>query len=127
MNAIVRWTTFAATLALVGCGEGPPSLDGDNIATVPAKGRVMLSGGKPLTNGVIRIEPLVDGGSTNQATGEIQGDGSFELRSSPSKTGAMPGKYRVLIENTTTKLKIRPGKEPEVEVKEGQDIEVKLP
>jgi hypothetical protein len=127
MRVIVRWTTFAATLALVGCTDGPPSLDGGSIATVPAKGRVMLAGGKPLTNGMIRIEPLVDGGSTNQAMGEIQGDGSFELRSSASTTGAMPGKYRVLIENATTRLKVRPGKEPEVEVKEGQDIVVKLP
>ena len=127
MRVFVRRTIFAATLALVGCGEGPPSLDGGTIATVPAKGKVRLSDGKPLTKGVIRIEPLVDGGSTNQATGEIQGDGSFELRSSPSTTGAMPGKYRVLIENSTTKVKLKPGKETLVEVKEGQDLEVKLP
>ena len=127
MNAIVRRTTIAATLALVGCSDGPPSLDGGKIATVPAKGKVMLADGKPLTNGMIRIEPLVDGGSTNQAMGEIKGDGSFELRSSPSTTGAMPGKYRVLIENSTTKLKVSPGKETKVEVKEGQDIEVRLP
>lgn len=127
MRVIVRWTTFAATLALIGCAEGPPSLDGGSIPTVPAKGKVMLADGKPLTNGMIRIEPLVDGGSTNQAMGEIRSDGTFELRSSPSATGAMPGKYRVLIENTTTKLKVVPGKSPEVEVKAGQDIEIKLP
>ncbi len=127
MNATVRRTTFAATLALVGCGEGPPSLDGSNIATVPAKGKVMLASGKPLTGGIITLEPLPEGGSTNQAVGEIKSDGSFELRSSASAAGAMPGKYRVKIETEAAKVKMKPGKEPLVEVQAGQDLEVNLP
>ena len=115
------------TLALIGCAEGPPSLDGGSIATVPARGKVMLADGKPLTGGMITLEPLPEGGSTNQAMGEIKGDGSFDLRSSPTAAGAMPGKYRVRIETQAAKVKIRPGKEPLVEVKEGEDLAVKLP
>lgn len=113
-------------LALSGCGESS-DLGGTKVATVPAKGKVTAKG-KPVTQGIVVLEPLLDGGSTNQASGEIGSDGSFTLRSSASSEGAMPGKYRVKVESDQVKMK--KGKDvPEVtvEVKAGQDLTIDLP
>ncbi len=110
-----------------GCGGDAANLDGSSISTVPAKGTITAAG-KPVTQGIVVIEPLLDGGSTNQATGEIKSDGTFVLRSSASSEGAMPGKYRVKVESD--QVKIKKGKDiPEVtvEVKSGQDLTIALP
>lgn len=127
MKLVVRWAALVASLMLVGCGEGPAGLDGGSIATVPVKGRVAGTDGKPLTEGILTLEPLAEGGSTNQAAGQIKGDGTFELRSGTNTPGAMPGKYRVLVETGGVKKKSKPGEEVQVEVREGQDLDIKLP
>ncbi len=94
------------TMLVTGCG-GVEDTGSANFSTIPAKGKVTV-GGKPVTTGIIVLEPLADGGSTQQASGEIKSDGSFELMSPGKKTGAMPGTYRVKVESeqvksTTTK------------------------
>ncbi len=127
MKSEVRWAVLVVSLMLTGCGDGPASLDGGSIPAIPAKGRVAGADGKLLTEGIITLEPLPEGGSTNQATGQIKPDGTFELRSGSNTPGAVPGKYRVLIEAGGVKKKAKPGEDVLVEVREGQDLDIKLP
>ncbi len=46
----------------------------------PDQGKVSVDG-KPVTEGMITLEPLPDGGSTTQAVGPVQSDGSFVVGS----------------------------------------------
>lgn len=128
MKSMALPAALAASLALAGCSPDP-NLDGGSIATIPVKGKVTKADGKPLTEGgVITLEPLVGGGSTNQAVGTIGDDGTFTVDSSASAKGAMAGKYRVKIETADlSKTLTKAGKEIQVEVKPGEDLEVKLP
>ena len=109
-----------------GCSSD--DLGAAKFSTVPAKGKVTVAG-KPVTKGIIVFEPTVDGGSTQQASGEIKSDGTFELRSGGDRQGAMPGKYRVKVESDEAKPKA-PSKAAApviIEVKEGQELLVDLP
>ena len=127
MRVIVRRTTFAATLALVGCADGPPSLDGGSIATVPAKGKVMLASGKPLTER--HHHARAPARRRQHQPGHRRDPGRRELRAPIERQRDRGDARQVSREDRdhAAKVKIRPGKEPEVEVKEGQDLEVKLP
>jgi hypothetical protein len=118
--------------ALAGCGSSggsTPSLDGGSLPTVTARGKVSTADGKPLPGGIITLVPVIDGGSANQASGEIKPDGTFELDSGGGNAGAVPGKYRARIESTapTAKARAKAGAEPLVEVKDGADLDIKLP
>lgn len=124
--------TLAALIAVsaIGCtAEGTGSAP--SIVTVPVKGTVSIAG-KPAAGGIITLEPLVDGGSTTQAMGEIKPDGSFEVTSAGGQAGATPGKYRVKLESdqaapkTKTKKK-RDADQVTVEVVEGKPLDVDLP
>jgi hypothetical protein len=124
MPACMPVVALALILGPVGCAPGPASLDGGSIPTVAVKGKVVKADGKPVTKGILTLEP-VEGSSTN-ATSAIEADGSFELMTRRPKDGAAPGKYRVKIEGADAKVKS--GKEPNVEIKAAEEnLEIKLP
>jgi hypothetical protein len=86
----------AVLVNLVGCG-GAESTTSANFSTVDARGTITRAG-QPIARGIVTLVPSVDGGSTQQAMGEIQA-GSFTLNSGGGKSGAMPGKYTVKLED----------------------------
>jgi hypothetical protein len=78
---------------LVGCGGGK---------TAPVNGRVKLKGGSDvsvLAGYSLTFEP-VDGKTS--AVGEINRDGTFKLSTFGANDGAVPGKYRVAINQPTS-------------------------
>jgi hypothetical protein len=78
-----------------GCGPGRPR-------TVPVRGTVMYQG-KPVPNGTVMFVPQ----SGQEATGEIQPDGSYSLTTFVPNDGAVPGNYTVVIvarEDTSKRL-----------------------
>ena len=81
---------FALLVSSVGCNRGP--------VLVPVTGEVTFNG-KPVVPGAVFIEP--DGGpdgTVQRASGLLQLDGSFALRTYPHGDGAMPGKYRLYLQ-----------------------------
>jgi hypothetical protein len=73
---------------LVGCGEGK---------TAPVKGRVKLKDGSDVS--VLAGYSLsfeAEGGKTS-AVGDVKPDGTFQLSTFGANDGAVPGKYRVAI------------------------------
>jgi hypothetical protein len=81
---------FALLVGTVGCERGP--------ALVPVTGKVTFQG-KPIVPGAVFIEPD-DGpdGTVLRASGLLQLDGSFALRTYPHGQGAMPGTYRLYLQ-----------------------------
>ena len=89
---------LGAVLAAAGCGDpsGIPK-------TVQVKGKVML-GGEPLTSGMVSYIPAEGSTSKFRAGGGIGSDGTYTLTTGSAtgqKPGAVPGKYKVII-NTNT-------------------------
>ncbi|WP_422926829.1 carboxypeptidase-like regulatory domain-containing protein [Singulisphaera sp. PoT] len=85
----------AGIVFLSGCGESTVEMkvEGD---PVPAKGKVLLPGGKPLSGATVVLVPMKDFGlPARGTTGE---DGSFVLTSKSEGDGAVPGDYRIRIE-----------------------------
>jgi hypothetical protein len=81
---------FGFSIVLSGCGrEGPYA-----GALYPVKGQVLLADGQPLSGGSVQFIPARGG---LPATGVIDSDGSFTLKSK-SREGAAPGDYKVRIE-----------------------------
>lgn len=117
----------AALIAMLAAGcTGEDIAAAPKIDTIPTKGKVSVAG-KPVTEGILTLEPLLDGGSTTQAMGPVQPDGSFSVASAGGHDGAMPGKYRVLLQSEATKQRKKRNEEVTVEVKEGQALEINLP
>jgi hypothetical protein len=88
MRLPVRYGAFLAvalTVAVSGCGR-----------TYPVEGVVLLDGA-PLDGVTIVFEPE---GSGQPAVGMTAADGSFKL-GTQAGTGALPGKYRVLLTKVT--------------------------
>jgi hypothetical protein len=76
-------------LALAGCG-GPK--------LVPVRGRVTYGDGKPVTAASVCFTPDAAKGNTGVlATGLLNEDGTFTLRTHPHGDGAMIGPYKVTI------------------------------
>jgi len=75
---------------LVGCGSSGPGKRTLN----PAKGKVTLGTGAPLTFGALSLEPL--GGGAIPCIGKIGTDGTFELETGTDK-GASAGKYKAYV------------------------------
>jgi hypothetical protein len=88
MLTAIRTAGFAllagAALALTGCGSGQ----------YPARGKVTLEDGTPLTRGMVVFESA-DG--KQGARGMIQADGSYEMSTAAPGDGVRPGRYRVLV------------------------------
>jgi hypothetical protein len=126
LTCLIRGFTAALIAALaVGC-SAEDTAAAPKITTVPAKGKISVNG-KPVAEGILTLEPLLDGGSTTQAVGPVQSDGSFAVASAGGHDGAMPGKYRVLLQSGATKQRKKRNQEVTVEVKEGQELEINLP
>jgi hypothetical protein len=78
-------------LSIPGCG-GNAQYSGP---VYPVTGKVLLSDGKPLTDGMIQFIP--DSGGF-LASGKIGADGTFTLTSLDKREGAAPGTYKVRIQ-----------------------------
>jgi len=90
---IARHMTLALScgvLFFTGCGGGPEM--------APVSGRVTASG-RPVVRGTILFVPVGgDRDSTMAATGNIEADGTYALRSGRDTEGAACGSYRVAIQ-----------------------------
>jgi hypothetical protein len=84
------WVT-CVTLMSAGCGgSSGPEL-------VEVHGTVLLDG-KPLSGASIRFVPELQGAeAVRPASGVTDDDGRYELEYSSSRSGALPGRYKVLI------------------------------
>jgi hypothetical protein len=60
---------------------------------IPVKGKVTYKG-QPVTKGVVRFEP---DGYGRPASGELQADGTFELRTFKPGDGVVAGEHRVTV------------------------------
>lgn len=78
---------LAALIAVAGCGS-------DRLTTVPAGGRVILTGGDPVRLGTIELESVEHGVT---ASGKIMEDGRFTLGTYDTADGAVAGEHRVII------------------------------
>jgi hypothetical protein len=95
-------TLLMFLLGSVGCG-GPGPYSG---ALYPVKGQVLLADGTPLTGGSVQFIPK-EGGLP--ASGVIEADGTFSLKSLKTREGAAPGEYKVRIE-PRAELRAKKGK-----------------
>jgi hypothetical protein len=84
-------------LGLAGCG-GPGPYSG---TLYPVKGQVLLADGKPLTGGSVQFIPKQRG---LPASGRIESDGTFSLKSLKTGEGAAPGEYKIRIEPSSELL-----------------------
>jgi hypothetical protein len=82
----------ATLLGIVGCGTGMPT-------TYPVRGKIVLKGGKPVTDGRVQFQSTTD--PQIKALSDIEQDGSFSLTTyieARNAAGAPAGTYRVVIE-----------------------------
>lgn len=94
-----------------GCGgvtDAPPS--------VPIKGKVTYKG-QPITSGEVVYTPSkeADGAASGRtARGIIQKDGTFQMRTSPSVPGVVPGDYTIYLVSVdaTTNVQAGPSSAP---------------
>ncbi len=94
-STALQWGIWALlSLILGGCGGPGPEL-------VPVKGKLLDNQGRPVFPGSIWF--VVDGTTSSptpgglDASGMLQEDGSFRIRTYPHGDGAMVGRYRVTL------------------------------
>lgn len=88
----VRQTVILVALGIAGgCGPRVPG----NPTTYPLHGKVTL-GGKPLTTGIVRFDP-VEIGKGVAVDGKIESDGNYKARAFVGQPGTTPGSYKVSI------------------------------
>lgn len=96
--------TFAASLALSGCGE---QVAGTRKETLyPTKGQVLLASGKPLNGGTVILIPT--SGQDSSPIGEIDSSGNFTLKTK-GEDGAAAGTYKVRIEPPASAVTAKKG------------------
>ena len=86
-----RWVLMFLVSALFGCGKGTPH--------VPVTGTVKFADGT-VPKGferAITFQPVPGGPGTKGASGQIEDDGTFELRTVMPGDGALPGNYAVTV------------------------------
>jgi len=81
-------TTGLAALTLAGCGQSPPKL-------ADVAGSVTLDG-KPVSNVMLEFQPT--GGTGSPSIGYTDRDGTYRLRFSRERWGAVPGVHLVRID-----------------------------
>ncbi len=87
----------ALNLWLLGTAIVVSGCSGDNLPkTVPAEGVVTLDG-QPVENAIVVF--MADQGNHN-ASGNTNKDGRFSMKAFDSKSGAVPGSYKVQISKT---------------------------
>ncbi|HJZ55599.1 MAG TPA: hypothetical protein VKE74_11595 [Gemmataceae bacterium] len=87
LGVLATWAGIAC-----GCGSKIPK-------TYPVTGKVIWTGGKPVTDGRIEFRSLSD--ESLKAVGEIESDGSFSLtthRDGEKQVGAVEGQHKVIVE-----------------------------
>ena len=85
----LRRMTFAfLVLGVAGCGSSS-----DQMATSSVKGTVTYDG-KPVSTGTVMFTPT---GGGPPATGQIQPDGTYELKTYEEGDGAVLGEHKVTI------------------------------
>lgn len=94
MDAMRRTACLGLLVSLVlasaGCGGGPK--------LVPVRGRVLYADGRPVTAASVCFTPDATKGNNGQlATGLLELDGTFTLRTYPHGDGAMIGPYKATI------------------------------
>jgi hypothetical protein len=90
MHAARLLPLFGLLAFAAGCGGGPK--------LVPVAGRVVYADGRPVTAASVSFTPDADKGNTGLlATGLLELDGSFTLRTYPHGDGAMVGPYKVTV------------------------------
>src|SRR5262245_47046582 len=82
-----RLIAVAAVLAAAGCGGGS--------GPVPVRGVVKLDG-QPVANAAVIFVPQAPGG--REAYGSTDANGAFRLTTTKPDDGALPGKYKVVIQ-----------------------------
>lgn len=127
ISILIGFMLFAL---LTGCGS-------DQAKTAIVKGTITFKG-KPVPNGTVTFIPLGEGPA---ATGELQKDGSYTLKTYKDADGAVLGKHKVIVvamedmagrlpeDRTPTPPPIVPHKytsaattDLQAEVKEGENI-----
>jgi hypothetical protein len=97
---VMRWIgLLMLALLTAGCGAATEKAD------ATARGTVTVDG-KPLTGGTVLFTPTGEG---QGGSGLIESDGTFELRTSASKSGIDPGEYDVVIMPTDDMLDAEDG------------------
>jgi hypothetical protein len=90
------WLPLVLLAGLSGCGgKGEVWIPVVTDQAYPARGKVLLPGGKPLKAGRVELVPVKEPGLI--ALGDIAGDGSFSLKTREPNDGAVPGEYKVRI------------------------------
>jgi hypothetical protein len=90
-QSLWRVVSALGLLGAVGCGNPSPTSD-----IIPVQGKVYYRG-QPLVSGMVVFAPDADRGTHGElATGAIQPDGSFKLKSA-DKAGAVAGWHRVTV------------------------------
>ena len=101
IKSYVSILTVCGLVSLAGCSRGGAGVE-RSIRTYAVKGKVVFADGKPLTGGVVHFVPKK--GSSDQAVGEIESDGSFQLTTRKLGDGAAPGEYKVYIDPVSPRM-----------------------
>jgi hypothetical protein len=108
-SKVVRWAASSAAvaclLALVGCGE--PHYEHARV-----HGKVTYKG-KPVTTGSVLFVPTkpMPDGSIQPASGELNAEGAYELKSS-GEPGAVVGEHKVVIMSVDPGATAEPAPDP---------------
>jgi hypothetical protein len=108
---VIPFSIMAA--AWLGCSDRLPR-------TIPVEGQVTYRG-KPVTQGSVTFMPAdsAQGAALQPATGRLESDGSYRLRSYRQKDGVLPGKYAVSVAAyRSSRLPMTPGEKPDYSVPE---------
>jgi hypothetical protein len=118
------------TTTLAGCGSG-------DRKTYRAGGRVVFQDGSPMPSGKIELSPM---GKVNSASGKsppnpagvIENDGTFQLTTYKPFDGALPGRYRVIVQELQYETKMgQPPPKPTIDPRytrydtSGLEVEIK--
>ncbi len=93
-----------ALAATSGCNSSGGQGTVRSIKTYEVKGKVVQADGTPLPGGTVKLVPIPKKGSEDEATGEIQADGTFVLGTRKAGDGAVAGEYKVRIEPVSPRV-----------------------
>lgn len=105
--------------AFLGCASEPKPEALPAEALHPVKGKVELADGKPLTEGEVTFVPVKT--TSRAATGKLNADGTFTLKSGDQGEGAAEGQYKVKIESPLTAPGAKAGTQKKVVPPEYED------
>lgn len=104
---------LALASCMIGCSDRLPR-------TVHVEGRITYLG-KPVTQGSVTFMPInnASGSTLQPATGSLDSDGNYSLRSYHEKDGILPGKYSVSVAAYRSyRLPTRPGEKLDYSIPE---------